>query len=226
MSRVVCMIITLLIISVIAPLTVSAQTDPALLRVMHDSPDAPPVDVYVNGERALENIGYTVTTEYLPVAPGEQFIQVVPTGQGVETAVIEATVDLIRGEPYTVVAVNNLANIQALVLTDKDENVPADLASVRVIHASSNTGAFDIRPVGSEVPFLTDQFFTSADYVSLPPGVYQFEILSSETGELLVTSPEFRFEAGWVYTITLTGIGGSEAQPLQVRPSIDLVASS
>lgn len=226
MSRIVFTIITLLIVSAVVPLTASAQTEPALLRVMHDSPDAPPVDVYVNGERVLENIGYTVTTEYLQVAPGQQFIQVVPTGQGVENAVIEAMVDLIRGEPYTVVAVNNVANIQALVLSDKDENLPADLASVRVIHASSNTGAFDIRPVGSEIPFLTDQFFTSADYVSLPPGVYQFEVLSSETGELLVTSPEFRFEAGWVYSITLTGIGGSEAQPLQVRPSIDLIASA
>ncbi|NOK64430.1 MAG: hypothetical protein GFH27_549445n22 [Chloroflexi bacterium AL-W] len=226
MSRIVFTIITLLIVSAVVPLTASAQAEPALLRVMHDSPDAPPVDVYVNGERVLENIGYTVTTEYLQVAPGQQFIQVIPTGQGVENAVIEATVDLIRGEPYTVVAVNNVANIQALVLSDKDENLPADLASVRVIHASSNTGAFDIRPVGSEIPFLTDQFFTSADYVSLPPGVYQFEVLSSETGELLVTSPEFRFEAGWVYSITLTGIGGSEAQPLQVRPSIDLIASA
>ena len=48
----------------------SAQGN-ALVRVVHASPDAPAVDVYVDGNKALSNVPFFTASNYLPLPAGE-----------------------------------------------------------------------------------------------------------------------------------------------------------
>jgi hypothetical protein len=57
-----------------------AQDDMTQIRVAHLSPDAPNVDVWVDGSVALEDVPYEAVSGYLELAAGEHRIQITPTG--------------------------------------------------------------------------------------------------------------------------------------------------
>ncbi len=48
----------------------AAQRGTGLVRVIHASPDAPDVDVFVDGEAALEGVAFTDVSNYLEVPAG------------------------------------------------------------------------------------------------------------------------------------------------------------
>ncbi|HEU5100060.1 MAG TPA: DUF4397 domain-containing protein, partial [Roseiflexaceae bacterium] len=207
----------------LAPGSTMAQAPQSQIRVMHDSPDAPAVDVFVDGNLAFENVGYSTTTDYQSLAPGRHRVQVAPTGESAEASVIDTNVDLTGGKPYTVLALGRLADIRAEVLPDTSKEPPAGQARVRIIHAAADTGPVDIYPTGSTIPLLTDQYLGSADYVNIPAGTYTFDVTPAGTTQVALTSQELKFEPGWVYTLTITR--ADEAGAPVVRASIDRLAN-
>src|SRR3712207_9365495 len=52
----------------------------AQVRVAHLAPDAPNVDVYVNGDPVLTNVAYTTVSGYLSLPAGTQQVTVYATG--------------------------------------------------------------------------------------------------------------------------------------------------
>ena len=75
-----------------------AQNGQAQVRVAHLAPDAPNVDVYVNGEPvpALQNVPYATISGYLPLPAGTQQVTVYAAGD-TSTPVIDTPVDLTAG---------------------------------------------------------------------------------------------------------------------------------
>src|SRR4028119_1899495 len=86
-----------------------AQSGNARVRVIHASPDAPAVDVFVDGTAALTNVAFRAISDYLEVPAGARNIQVAPTGAGASAAVITANPTLEAGKAYTVAAVGLVA---------------------------------------------------------------------------------------------------------------------
>ena len=68
----------------------------ANVRVTHLSPDAPNVDVWVDGAKVLENVPYLAVSSYLQLPAGPYLIQVTPTGE-TDPKVIDATVTVEGG---------------------------------------------------------------------------------------------------------------------------------
>ena len=63
----------------------------AMVRVTHASPDAPAVDVCVNGKVAFAALEFGKTTEYANLPVGSYDVQVYPAGSNCQgTAVIDA----------------------------------------------------------------------------------------------------------------------------------------
>ena len=52
----------------------------AMVRVLHASPDAPAVDVYVNGEVAVEGAEFKALTDYLTLPAGDYNVEIKPAG--------------------------------------------------------------------------------------------------------------------------------------------------
>jgi hypothetical protein len=216
--------LALLVALLLAPQQTMAQDGSASVRVLHMSPDAPAVDVYVDGQRTLENVTFGAAGDYLPVPTGEHRIQIVPTGQeNLDDAVIDTTIDLRRARPYTLAAINTPDNIELLVRSDITRPIPEGQARVRIFHVAPDAGVVDIRAAGTTTPVLTDQYFKSADYINLPAGTYAFEALRAGTTEVALTTPELRFEPGWSYTVFVTG-STDDAQPLIAHPSVERTA--
>lgn len=199
----------LIALGLLVPSHAFAQEDSALVRVAHTSQDAPAIDLYIDGEQSAENISFFDVSEYSTISVGEHSVQITPTGES--NAVLDTTIDLGRDD-YTIVVVGNSDSLQALVLEDADLQPTEGKALIRFVHAAPNIQAVDFKLANSDIPFLTDQYYTSADYVEIDAGTLTFEVAPAGTENVFLITPEMRFEAGWAYTVYLTGEAVGEPQ--------------
>lgn len=186
----------------------------ALVRVTHASPDAPAVDVAVNGATVLANVPFPVSSAYLPVGSGSTRLQVKVAGT--DTSVIDATVPLAALKSYSVFAVNFVSGIEALLLED-DRSAPASgKARLRVIHGSPDAPAVDVAVNGSvAVPSLA--FKAASGYLEVPAGTYGVEVRVAGTSTAVLAA-DLTLEAGAVYTVLAKGSAGTlPAQPLALK---------
>jgi hypothetical protein len=97
----------------------SAQAE---VRITHASPDAPKVNVYVDGALALEGVDYKQSSGILTRAAGAVEVEVRGIlADGSETTVIgPAQLDLAENTRTDVVAINTLAAIEPKLITDDD----------------------------------------------------------------------------------------------------------
>lgn len=112
--------------------------DGAFLRLAHLSPDAPNVDILVDGERVVTNAPFETFSDYFAVPAGARRIEVRATGAGTE--VIDTVVTLAAGGYSTVAAAGRLEDIEALLLVDDVTPTPATL-SLRLFHAVPGLGS-------------------------------------------------------------------------------------
>ena len=88
---------------------------------------------------------------------------------------------LTAGQRYTVAATNELAKIEANVLTD-DPAPTADKAQVRIVHLSADTGGVDILPSGKDVALFSGVTYPNAtDYKTVDPGVASIDVRNTGT---------------------------------------------
>jgi predicted dinucleotide-utilizing enzyme len=157
---------------------------PAALRVGHLSADAPAVDVVVNddfGAPAVSDLVFPTVTGYLALPPDDYNFKVVDSATQSLTA-IDLAASLDAGVRYSVLAVNDLANIEPLVLTDEPRSIATE-ARVRIVHASPTAGAVDIyvtapgTDITSVLPaFANVPFKGETGYVPLAPGSYDIRV--------------------------------------------------
>jgi len=209
-----------LVLSLALATSALAQDESARVRVVHASPDAPAVDVWVNGSVAFANAPFQGITDYASLSPATYNVQVTPTG-ATTPVVIEADLDLAANTDYTVVAVGLLADIEPLVLIDNNSAPAAGKAHVRFVHASPDAPAVDIAVAnGGPVLFSDIPFKGVGDYLPVDAGTYDLEARIAGTETVALSVPGVALEEGTVYTIFAMGLaGGSPA--LAAVPSVD-----
>ena len=156
-------------------------TDPAgdaQIRVLHLSPDAPAVDVFVNGAgAAVEGLAFPDGTGYLTVPAGTYTFDVAPAGAGIGASVLQIPgVTLEEGRAYTAVAYGRVAQIAAMALADDASGLAPDRVRLTVAHAAAAVGEVDIWELSGEAPvaLLEDvPFGASATLPDLPVGPLQ-----------------------------------------------------
>lgn len=224
MRRFMFTVAALLLLAVAAlPSASQAQSAQARVRVMHASPDAPSVDVYVNGSKVLSDVPFFTVSGFIAVPAGEYRFQVTPAGAGLESAVIDATATLAGGQDYTVAAIDRLANIQPGILEDDNSAPPSGQARVRIFHASPDAPAVDIKLAGTATTVLAGAEFGDYAYLEVPAGTYRFDITPAGSSTVVYTTPPLRFEAGWGYSLTAAGLLGAEGS-FAVQSRIDRIA--
>jgi hypothetical protein len=173
------------------------------VRIAHLSPDAPAVDVYVNGSRAVSVAAFKDVTGYLPVTAGSVNIRVTPAG-ATSPAVIDATVSFNAGGNYTVAATGLLAGIQPIVL--QDDRGTTSQAKVRFVHASPDAPAVDIAVTGGPVLFANVPFRQATPYPQVAPATYDLEARPAGSSAVALQVPGVALSSGTNYTIFAVGL--------------------
>jgi len=136
------------LLSLVSVLPALTQDSTMQLRVAHFSPDAPAVDVYVNGEVAIEALAYPEVTAWMGIEEGNYDIAVAPAGTSIDDAVIgPATFNLVAGTWVTVAAVGSAENgtLQPGILVEDYSDIPeAGFARLSAFHAIEGAPAVNI----------------------------------------------------------------------------------
>ncbi len=180
----------------------------ARVRVIHASPDAPAVDVWVNGAPAFTNLAYKGITGYASLRAGTYNVKVVPAGQ-TSPVVIQATLTLRPNTDYTVLAIGTLAHIHPLVLIDNGVPAPADQARVRFVHASPDAPAVDIAVTNGPVLFSNVSFGQSGGYITVPAGTYPLEVRLAGTSTVVLSLGNIPLKGGQTYSAFAVGLAGN-----------------
>lgn len=152
------------------------------VRVAHLSPDAPQVQIYVNGEvGAIQNLSYGQISGWVELVPGTYNIAVAPVGAPIEQAAIgPVDVRLAPGGWYTVSAIGSLASGTLTAAVDQ-EPYPAlepGEANVTVFHAIEDAPAVDvILPDGTAI--VSNLRFGNGATITVPSGVYDLAVVPS-----------------------------------------------
>ena len=175
--------------------TVDGDTDPATTRIraLHLSPDAPAVDILVNGElRAIEDLAFQDSSDYLSVEAGSYDFDVVPADGTIGDSVLGIDdLELMADKAYTAVAFGTLANIGALALEDDLSDPATGSFRVRAIHAADGVGEVDIWNVTEgATPAIIYEDFDYGDVgaaLELPAGEYSlgFDVDNDMTPDLV-----------------------------------------
>lgn len=165
----------------------------AAVRVAHFSPDAPNVDIYVEGNRVLADVAYGTVSPYLEIEPGTYTVTITAAGDP-ETVAFSGDVTFGAGF-YTVAAVGELGagTFEPLVLLD------AGSALARLVHASPDAPAVDVY-ADDQLLFENVAFTESTDYVPVPAGDYTITVRPAGDPETTVASFDVTLELGMAHT--------------------------
>jgi hypothetical protein len=196
----------------------------ANLRVLHAIPAAPPVDVYVDGDRVVTGLAYGENTDYLPLLEGSIAVSV--TAANSTSMLFQENLGLNGSGDYTIAAVSEAPAGRAstqqaspgLALFE-DENFLPELgqnARLRFVHLAADVPvpgntAVDVRSGGAVV--FDDIFYLQAsNYVQLPAGILPFSVTNG-AGTATALTGTLVLDPGSVNTIY--AIGGGGGKPLQ-----------
>lgn len=194
--------LTMLVLGFTLP--AAAQSN-ARVRIVHASPDAPAVDVFVGEQAVATNVPFFTASDYLSLPAGQARVRVAPTGAGAAAAVIDATLTLAAGQAYTVAAVNPLASIGAEVYQDNLAAAAANKARVRVYHLSPDAPAVDIKPAGAAALIPNLAFGDASAEAELDAGTYDLQVTPAGASDVVIDLPDTQLQAGIYYSVFAVG---------------------
>jgi hypothetical protein len=233
------MLKTLSLTSVLAALglfAASCGTDHAQVRLVHASPDAPNVDVAVDGKTVVTDLAFGSSSPgsgYLTVTAGNRRVEVRTTGT--TTDLINSTVSFGSGKAYTVIASGLLADIAAVVLTDDHSAPQSGNIKLRVVHASTSVPPLpstsvpgpldvyvvapgtDIAGMSPTIPSLAYQ--QASGYQSLPGGSYEVIVTPAGDQTQQPIDQTYTLAAGQIRTLVILDVAGGgtvSATPLEL----------
>ena len=185
----------------------------ARVMVVQASPDAPAVDLRVDGAVVATALAYPNNSGYLTVTSGTRNLKMNATGTS--NTLVEANLALAGGANYTVFACDSVSQISTLLLTDNLASPPSGFAHVRFIHLSPNAPPIDIAVQGGPVLIANKAFKEFTDFTAVPATTYNLEARLAGTGTVVLTLDNVVVQAGKIYTVFAKGfVGGAGAQAL------------
>lgn len=172
------------------------------LQVLHASPDAPPVNVFVDGVEVLSGVDYKQGSAQLGLEARDlpysiRVDGIVPGGD--VTVIGPADINFEANNVYTIAATNGVANIEPVIVSQPDTAPSAGSARIFVLHATAGPGpdfslpvdvyvdayAEPNAPIGTSAPFTFDYKGTIGP-AELAPGDYQIRVTLADDPDALV----------------------------------------
>ena len=182
----------------------SSNSHDPQLRAVHISPDAPAVDVSVDGDIVLEDVTYRQASQFLSLVEGNRNVKILVANT--TTAVIDATLDLQTDMKYTVLAANTVANIEPIVIADDIDSPTNGFAAITAVHGAPSAPAVDVYvsapddDFSSLSPTLEDvPFKANSGELELPAGDYRVRVTLAGSSNVIYDSGTIALASGVEY---------------------------
>ncbi len=214
-----------------------AATDPANVdfNVFHGSPDAPNVDVSLNGGGILvPNLPFGIFSDYLSVPVGPYLLDVADAATNQVVATFDVDLTGLDGGAATVFASGLLSDTpnfglfaalpDGTVVEFPDTTVTPDTARVQIIHNSptSDTQTGPTVDIYANGALLVDDlaFRNATPFVDVVAGVYDIAVApdtSTSAESAIATFSDVVFAADMTYTVVANGIVGNGNTPFALE---------
>lgn len=174
------------------------------IQVLHASPDAPAVNVLVNGSTAFPGLDYKEGSGAISLIVGSYDVQVDGITPGGSATVIPATnVTFAADTLYNVVAVGDVANIEPVILEQPDGAITAGNAQLRILHAAPLAPQVDVfatvpgADLTAEPALGTFSFKEDLGPIQVAAGDYQIRVtLPNDPGTVVFDSGTITLQDG------------------------------
>ncbi|MDC0703423.1 DUF4397 domain-containing protein [Priestia sp. AB] len=209
MKRLFVMVAVIAFLALSRMLVFAAETPPAAdertaqnaeVRIVHASPDAPAVDIFVDDKALVEGAKFKDVANSLPLAAGSHKVEVYEAKtKGTKDSIIEVTLVVDGGKSYTVAAVNKAENLELQAFTNNKQGMDGK-ASLRVAHLSPDAPAVNVGPKGAAPLFKDLSFKSISGYQVVNPGSYDLSV-STADGKEILNLPGTNLQSGKNYTV-------------------------
>ena len=181
---------------------------PAKIRILHAVPDAPNVDVLVNGTRVLKDFPYKKVTDYLSLPAGKYQVDVYPTGN-LASSLISRKINVESGKSYTIAATGAEKKLHLQTFEDRFD-VPSGKTKVRFVHLSPDAGAVDVGVKNGENLFNNVTFRKNTDYLTINPTNVDLEAKKAGTNDTVLSLPNVHLLPNTTYSIYVIGFANDQ----------------
>jgi hypothetical protein len=207
----------LLLFAVFAVPHAGAQSGGARIAFLHLSADAPALDVYVDGGRAVGNLNFSESSAYLGISAGAHQVQVTLASR--LDVLATASLSAPAGASFTWVlsGLINAADAAPSLGSDalvghivqlNDNAVTGSSTSLRAVNASPGAGLLEVRVTGPTSLTVASNLGYGAvsGYAALSPGNYTVDIYQNGAPNPVESISPVMISTGNAYTIVLGGL--------------------
>ena len=181
--------------------------------VIHASPDAPGVDVYVEALDVENDLNYPDNTRYLHLE--EESYNIALKVTGTDDVALETDLDVKGGEYHSVFACDAVAKLTALVIKDEYPTPDSTEAFLRFVHLSPDAPAVDVTLTDGTKLFESTSFKGSTPFSGVKPGIYDLQVRLAGTEDVVVELTNVKIIPRAAYTCWAKGfVNGSDGQEL------------
>lgn len=197
------------------------------VRVVHAIPDAPPVDVAVDGATVLDEFPFAAVSPYVDLEKGSYDVTVTADADGSTVTVFDTTLSVDANTDYTVAATGTLGDGEAapalVPFVDDNDPAPADAARVRAVHLSPDAPTVDVAVADGPALVEDLSFREASGYLEVPGGDYTLAIRPAGGGPgSAVYTFDVALENGTTYSAFAVGLlGGTGEEAFRVVPTSD-----
>lgn len=175
------------------------------VRILHAVPNAPNVDVYLNGSLITSNLAFGKISKCIQIPPEEYEFQLFRAGT-YDKPLLSQNVQLIANANYTASIVTLANNLYLFRL--KDDNIPVSKsqAFLRFINLSSNAPLLSLALPNGITLFNEAEYLETTGYYQLSPGIYNFEVLLGSSQITTKYIKNITLDGGKFYTIYIIGL--------------------
>ena len=175
------------------------------VRIIHAVPNAPNIDVYVNGSLLINNLSFSKISKYLTLTSNEYEFQIFISGT-YDKPLLTQTIPLIANANYTISVVTLADNLFLFRL--KDSNIPFNKSQtfLRFINLSSNAPLLSLSLPNGISLFNEAEYLETTGYYQLSSGIYNFEVILGSADIAKKYIKNLTLNNGKFYTIYIIGL--------------------
>jgi len=177
------------------------QKNLSYLRLLHASPVAPHLEVYIDGIKSFTQLAFKSTTLYIPISSGTHRIDLFTSGENPKQ-ILSKSIDVDSNHFYTIAANGELNDLSLLALIDNTFLTYGE-TKIRFIHLAKNNPNLDlaVKQGEGDVVFSNLKYNDFSEYLTLTPMTVNLEIRLSGTKTILFPLYKSKFEENKLYNI-------------------------
>jgi hypothetical protein len=210
--------------ALLVPVSASADSGTARLRLVYLSSDSPAVDFYVDGNKVWSAVGYRTISNYAEVSAGAHSYQVKKAGSAPDSAPLAQLQQTLSPDGYfSMVAAGKVDQLKATLISDAAApNPPPDYCQARFLQASPDVPAVDVVVIQPNIVYPNISFMNASEYIRMPAGIYDIELRTAQAdhrGNVIFTVKNFNADGGHIHTLSAAGGVGRPVELVEMYDS-------